>query len=91
MKVSRLTSRYPDRDVRPSPSIRPTARGRMGGRIIPHPSPSPANSAVATPTIDPIGMLVHGSLCEPRRPMPTPIAIPQPAPIRTAVWTPVMA
>ena len=94
MNVSRATSRYPESDNPPNPSIKPTARARMGRMRAPHPSrgSAPAMSAAEIPTNDPIRMPVHGPLCEPpRRPTPTPIASPQPAPIRTSVCTPVTA
>ena len=94
MNASRLTSRYPEWDDPPIPSIKPTARARTGKTRNAHPSQGrrPAISAEATPTIEPIRMPVHGPLSEPpRSPTPTPTAIPKPAPSKTSPWTPVIA
>ncbi len=94
MNVSRLTSRYRERDDPRSPSIKPTAMARTGGTMIPTPLPGikPAISAVAIPTIAPISIPVPGPPCAPpRSPTPRPMASPQPTPIHTSWWTPVIA
>ena len=92
MNVSRLMSRYPERDDPRRPSIRPTARASAGGTMIANPVTWPAISEVTIPTIEPIRAPVHVPLREPpRRPAPTPTARPQPAPFRTSEWSPVIA